>query len=288
MSRNAMEPLSALDVVTYGYKGVLARIGPLSMLCLPVLLLYGLSEAFGFWFQFGNQDTGATLVTGALYLISAIFSTLGIVYLNYSIGLYIRDLFFEESTNPNLFSYLVPRMSLIGVIGIGLMTGAIGIGVAILGVLGLLLFVVPGVMVFSFYYVWSSLIYVAFLAKPEQGVFNAISEVGALLKGNFLRAVGVGLMACVIYVMLYSPFLVVEVAVEFFREQPPSFFSEPWALVVYTLLMAGSGWVSLVIGSGGLIFILNRFYVDLHARHDGGEAIVMQGYHKPEGVIRNS
>lgn len=288
MYQEELKPASAVDIVTYGYKAVLKQLKPLTLLALPMLLASGMAQAGAFWLQVaGDQSSLAYIGVALAVVVLGVGGAIGMLYLTYVLSRYVRDLFFADTVEANLYAYYWPKMSLFGVIGIAFIVAALGLLAAIAGVIGLILLVVPGLMVFSLYYVWSSLVYVAYLAKPQQGIFDSMSEIGALMKGNLLRAAGLGILANVIFFLLYAPFLSLEVATEFFKTQPPSFLGEAWVTPVYGLLMTASGWVNVVIGTGGMLFVLNRFYIDLHIRHIDNKDLTMQGIQRP-GVIRRS
>ncbi len=289
MYQEELKPAPAIDIVTYGYKAVLKQLKPLTLLALPMLLMAAMAQTGAFWLQFtGDQSSLAYIGVAILVVALGIGGAFGMLYLTYVLSRFVRDLFFAESAERNLYAYYIPKMSLFGIVGIAFIVGALGILAAIAGVIGLLLLVVPGIMVFSLYYVWSSLVYVAYLAKPQQGIFDSMSEIGALLKGNLLRAAGLGILANLIFFLLYAPFLSLDILTEFFRTQPPSFISAPWVPPVYGLMMVLSSWVNMVVGTGGLLFVMNRFYIDLHVRHADNKELTMQGIQRPEIVSPGS
>jgi len=260
MSQPVKEPASIFDMVTFGYKKAFKTLWPVTRICLPLLVVYaagsGLIEAIA-----------SGLLPDKLRVdLHNLFSS-ALLVLNWSIACYARDAYWREA-EPNPMTYLKPNRTLLGVAGIGLITAFYGIGAGLAGMLGLLLLVVPGIVIFSYFYIWSGLFYTVYLLEPENGVWAARHRVAALLRGYFKRTAGFGLLAGLVWLLAMTPVIFMSVGLELLKELPPSFFHATLFYGLYGLLDGAMEWFILAFGFTGYSFILNRYYDDLQVRRE--------------------
>lgn len=269
MEPSAESPVSILEIVTYGFKKAVKVFWPVSWLCLPALLLIAV----------GAGCIEALPIEDSTFRVKdALFKPLSlvVVYMNYAIARYTRDVFWEHELKENLWAYLVPDKTLLGICGIGLLTTFYGMGAGLLGMLGLLLLVVPGVAILSYYYVWSGMFYTLYLLKPEEGVWAARHAVARLFKGNFWRTAGLGLLVSLVSLLPMLPMVFLSGGLEILREMPPSFLPPFAFALLYGSLHATVYWISLAICFTGLSFVLNRYYQALQSRFDQSINSVVQ------------
>lgn len=260
-------PTSILDIITYGYKKVFRMMGPLSKLTLPVMLGTGVlsgiyhAQAIGIKLHPSTQGIVLLAISGILYFVAILLQ----VYLYYCTARYVRDIYWEDVPAP-LLTYLRPNKTLLGCIGIGFLTMLAMIPAGIVGVLGLFLLVVPGVVIFSYSLIVSKFVYLVYLGRPNQGVAGAISEAIQLVKGNFWRTVGLGVVTYLIYFMVAMPFGIFQGILAFLTKTTPTFTQSLLFPILYGLSTTGINWCALAIGYAGLVSILYRYYFDLKVR----------------------
>lgn len=261
-------PVSILDIVTYGFKKAVQAFWPVSWLCLPALVCLALGGAV---IESVPIDDSVIRVKDALYKPLSLI----VLYMNYAIARYARDVFWSEP-KENLWTYMIPDRTLWGVCGIGVLTVFYGMGAGLLGMLGLLLLVIPGIAIFSYYYVWSGMFYTVYLRKPEAGVWSARHETARLFKGNFWRTAGLGLVVSLVSVLPMLPMVFLSGGMEILREMPPSFMPTYAFSILYGILYAAIYWVSLGICFSGFSFVLNRYYQELQSRLEQSLSGVVQ------------
>jgi hypothetical protein len=209
--------------------------------------------------------------------ILSVISWAGYVYLSYPIARYVRDAYWNE-TAENLYSYLIPRRSLLGCWGIGLLWAMMAMPVGLVGIIGLLLLIVPGVAVFSYYYSMYSLLIAGYLSDPDRGVFGTISDIFALLKGNFWRTVALGVMTWLIYACMSGALIGLQAGLEMLQEFSPSLTRNLWFPLAYGTLTGVICWFSMAVGHGTVLFVMYRYLFDLRARAQVAAPIDMATY----------
>jgi hypothetical protein len=264
-----LQQASVIDIVTFGYKAGLKSIGPITRLILPIILLYAVSTTSVYTISNEMKAGVQPGVTHWVLLVGmgllSVVSWIGYVYLSYPITRYVRDVYWNE-IDENLYSYLIPRRSLLGCWGIGLLWGLMLLPVSLLGMVGLLLLIVPGVAVFSYYYSMYSLLIAGYMSDPDRGAFSAISEVFGLLKGNFWRTVALGVMTWLIYISMSGMMIGLQMGLELLQEFSPSLTRNLWYPLAYGTLTGVICWFSMAVGHGTVLFVMYRYLFDLRTR----------------------
>ncbi len=278
-----MERASVLEIVTFGYKGMVKSILPLSLIALPFVLLAGIDGYFYFRMSMtGEPDVLAALGHFATQMIG--------MYFFYCVSSYIRDVYWDEAKNP--LAYLLPRMTLFGALGIGFfyMLACLGIGVgvgisavilALLGPLGIVFMVggilclIPAVIYIATYF---SLAFVVYLGTPEDGLLSALGSSFRMISGNFWRSMGLATLVWIINLVINVPVLGVFFAIGVMSSMNASVADSPMFQLGFAGLMAVASWSQVVLGQGGIVFVLNRYYHDLKARLEGGQAVDLAAY----------
>ena len=277
-------PASILDIISYGYKRAVKIIGPVSRFSLPFILILGVGNGIFASALYAQGRVQPQVLLGSLGILP-VFAVLS-WYLHYCVAHYVRDVFWAEPES-NLFSYLLPKRSLLGAVGVMLLSVGMIIPFAIAIVIavffkwaGILVATLPTVIFFTFVYMAFSLIWVAYLKEYSNGLFSAISKSISLLKGNFWRTVGLGVLNFVILCILLSPMNFLNGIIDALSKASSSGvygFGLYNMLSAYTMLFyiikvvlsAVTVWFSLCIGYVGALFMLNRYYADLQARAEG-------------------
>lgn len=261
-------PASILDIISYGYKCAIKSLGPLSKLTWPFIILLGI----------GNGLLISIISPEGRFQRQAMLGALGVLpfiavvswYLHYCVARYVRDVFWEAPAS-NLFSYLLPHRSLLGAIALVLLITVALIPYSIVGIIGIVLLVVPGIVAYTYFYMGSSLMLVAYLKSPPEGVFKAITGTLGLLKRNFWRTIALGLLNFIIICILTSPMSFFSGTLDLVSKMNPSFTHSLPGYILRVSLYSVTVWFSLCIGYVGLVFILNRYLADLQARAQGGD-----------------
>lgn len=258
MSRTPQEPASIFDIVTFGYKQAIKNFGTVFRFCWPILLIYGLSSTLLAWLTHDilpprQQNSLHNGLSGLL------------IYLKYAIIRYTCDTYWREP-HSNLMAYLKPERVIKGLAGIAFITFLYAIGAGLAGLVGLLLLVVPGIAIFSYFYVWSGLFYTAYLINTENGIFAARGQISTLLKGNFKRTAGLGFLIGLVYCLTQIPVFCLIGGLAVLQEQPHASLFYGLYASLSTLV---EGFV-MMFSFTGYCFILNRYYEDLKVRREQG------------------
>lgn len=251
--------LSIMDIVTFGYKKAMKVLSPVSLLCLPAVICLALGTAC---IESLTITDHSSLFRSISYQVLAILP----MYISYAIARYVKDEFWSDA-QPNPLIYLLPDKTLIGILGVGFLTVFYGIGAWFFGSIGLLFLLLPGIIIFSYFYMWSGMFYTVYLLKPQEGIWGARRSLIRLFKGHFWRTVGMGFMTCMVCMLLIVPTFLGSCILAFLKEQPPSFMQNYHFVLAYTVFMAVVQWASY-INFTGYCFILNRYYQALQARLD--------------------
>jgi hypothetical protein len=211
-----------------------------------------------------NNELSDIISMVALWVVYFLSSLL-YSYSHYAVACYIRDVYWGE-TNDSIFSYLIPRKTFLGALGIGILTTCAFIPIGIVGLIGLLLFVVPGVVVFSYSGIATGLMYTAYLGHPEEGVMSTIPECLGLLRGNLWRTVALGTISWLVYLLMSSPMGVFNFLINFMASQSPSFADSLLFPISYAGIFVVISWFAVAFGFSGTLHILNRYYFDLKSR----------------------
>lgn len=264
----AHTPASILDIITFGYKSAFKTLWPISKMALPCLLIYTASQIYPALQLVSLQQTRASQEIlghlGWIAILALVFLPV-FLYLHYCVARYVRDCFWAEP-EANSFRYLLPQKSVWGILCIVLLTIVAFFPVGLIGVIGLVFLVVPGLIVFSYFYSVSSLAYVNYLIQPEQGVMEGIFKPIRLLKGHFWRTIGLGAISFVVLMVISSPMSFFQQILGSMGKFNPS-FANSWSFyALYTVNMLVMMWFNLCIGYVGTLFIMNRYFADLEAR----------------------
>lgn len=278
-----MERASILEIVTFGFKGMVKSMLPLTLIALPYVLLAGIDGYFYFRMSLSGQpDLLAALGHFATQMIG--------MYFFYCASRYIRDVYWEEAGNP--LAYLLPRMTLFGalaigffylvtVLGIGVGVGITAVLMALLGPLGLVVMIggilclIPVVIYIATYF---CLAFAVYLGTPENGLFAAMRESFRMINGNFWRSMGLATLVWIINLIITAPVLGVFFALGMLSTMSASVADTPMFLLGFAGLMAVASWSQVVLGQGGLVFVLYRYYYDLRIRLEGGQAVDLAEY----------
>lgn len=272
-------PASILDIISYGYKRAIKIIGPVSRFSLPFILILGVGNGIFASALYAQGRVQPQVLLGSLGILP-VFAVLS-WYLHYCVARYVRDVFWAEPES-NLFSYLLPKRSLLGAVGVMLLSVGMIIPFAIAIVIavffkwaGILVATLPTVIFFTFVYMAISLMWVAYLKESGNGLFSAISHSMSLLKGHFWRTVGLGILNFVILCILLSPINFFNGMIDALSKASSSglyTMLSAYTMLFYIIkvvLSAVTVWFSLCIGYVGALLMLNRYYTDLQARAEG-------------------
>lgn len=269
MTQANYPPASILDITSYGFRAALRHIGSMTLILLPLLI--PLALGYGFSYATILQASKGDF-TNPMGFVIGIFMQFGCIllsyYLYYVILRYVRDVFFE-AVQPNLFSYLLPKFSLLGVLGLALLLMIAWIPAGIVMLIGFILVIVPGIIAVLYFSVWSSMIFVTYLAHPEKGISSALVEVYQLLKGSFWRSIGLVMLVGLINMIISSPVGIINYISQILVETNPSFLESIWFALAYTTLYGVGAWFHATVGVSGGFFVMYRFYFDLRNRRDG-------------------
>jgi len=263
----AHAPASILDIITFGYKSAFKTLWPVSKLTLPWLLLYTLCQSYSAM-QLAIIQTRVPQEImahmGWIAILALLFMPV-FLYLHYGVARYVRDYFWTEPEG-NSFRYLLPQKTVLGVLGIVLLTIVASVPITIAGLIGLLFLIIPGLIIFTYFYSASSLAYVNYLYQPEQGVLESIFKPLRLLKGHFWRTVGLGFLSFLVLMIISGPLSVFQQVLSAMGKFNPSFMYSWLFYALYTVNMLVMVWFNLCIGYVGTLFITNRYLADLQAR----------------------
>jgi hypothetical protein len=241
-------PTSVLDIVSLGYKQALRSLWPISRLYSPMLALVIVGLIGMIYLRLPKEFLYIWLIAYVLFIL----------YGNYVIARYVRDAL-QSELRKNIFSYWLPDHTLPGTIGIGLMVALFGVAYGVVGMLGLLLLVFPGLAVFIYYHHWVGLCFVDYLRNPGNSISETRQRVGLLLKGQFWRTIALGVIVTLIYLMFdtflsVSGALIRAIAKGF---QSGSMLNSPLYLTVTAFTSCLKLWFSLTFGFSAYCFIIN-------------------------------
>ncbi len=263
----AHAPASILDIITFGYKSAFKTLWPISKLTLPFLAFSTLCQSYGV-VQLASMQT-RKLEEMFPHLVW--LGVMGLIflpvyfYLYYGVARYVRDYFWAEAEG-NSFRYLLPQKTLLGALGIALLTIVASVPISIAGLIGLLFLIIPGLVIFTYFYSASSLAYVNYLYQPEQGVLESIFKPFRLLKGHFWRTVALGFLSFVVLMIISGPLSVFRNLLGAMGQFNPSFLHSWLFYGLSTASILVTVWFNLCIGYVGTLFITNRYLADLQAR----------------------
>ena len=283
MTQPSSPQAPVLDIVSFGFKLILKHIKPLSLLVGPILFMGGMSNGLALMGMYSEIDP--TLKVGVLILggLGAVLSAIMLGFSYYSIARYVRDVF-NDSVEDNILTYFIPHMDLLGLIGLNLMLFVVAIPAMIGILLGALFLIVPGVMLGSLFQVWCGLARVYYLKYTEDGVFHALKESFLLMKGNFLRVIGLGLAAGLVSSILTMPFQFFNMGTRALELLPPSISHSIWFPIAYGFIYVLASWGAVIVGYGGMMCVLNRFVVDLEDRQNPTPPVVPLQQFRPTPV----
>jgi hypothetical protein len=158
----------------------------------------------------------------------------------------------------------------------------LAIPVFIIGGIGLLLLVAPGVMWFSYVFTAYNLISAIVVDKPDLGVFGSIKEGFRLLKNNMLRTIGLGLSSLVISIIITLPLSLINGMIGVYLRKAPASASSIGLFVLSAGIHSALSWFSLTVGLCGTVLIMYRYIQDLKARH--GEIDESNYNHEPSNL----
>lgn len=264
-----LERASVVEIVTYGYKACLKSLWPITRLILPVVLIYAVSITGMYMTCIGIDANGQTGKLQNLLvqvtLIMTVVSWLACAYMYYPVARYIRDVCWNEARD-NVFGYLIPQKSLLGCAGLILLLVAAFMPVAVLGTIGFLFLIVPGMMVFTYFYTWFAMALAIYLGNPELGIINAMSETCNLFRGNNWRVIAVGFPTWFIYAMVSVPLFGVHFGLEMLQALWPFMVQNAFFAIAYLTTTSLTMGISIAVGFSSMLFVQYRFLFDLRAR----------------------
>lgn len=289
------EPVSALDIVTYGYKAGLKSLWPVTRVVLAFALLYA-PLATVYVRAISSQGNSPPDVSMVMFMAAFMLFCLGVTFWSYyAITRYVRDCFRNQvAGNPLL--YLLPRWDLLGGMGIGVvylmslaacgvmfMAGMIammmGLGVvnivsgggspvlfAALGIGVVVLVFLPMLLGINYINTLFGFVFSVYMSSPEKGVFAAFGETFRMMRGHFWRTVGISLMTWVVNFILMLPMGLIGFFSRLLTQSDPTFMDSAAFLIGYTVLAFLGNWVNIAISMSGFVFVLYRYYLDLSLR----------------------
>jgi hypothetical protein len=260
-------PSSIMDIVSCGYKMAFRTLLPISILCLPYLVLF---LAGSIWIELAISNSQDSNTKEQLYNLLR----LPLCYWNYVIARYVCDVL-QDKVRKNLASYLCPGSTFLGVIGIGIITIVYGIGYGIAALLGLLLLVIPGLAVISYYHMMCGMLYIDYLLNPQDGIWAVRKRVAFMLKGQFLRTAALGGIACLVMIVALLPLFIIDMVKVFIEEQAVSVMHSAPFLAAYGCFMTLTEWFTLAFGFAGYCYILNYYWHDLRIREEQANSRVI-------------
>ncbi len=268
---------SVVDIVSFGYKKMFENLWPLTRMCLPILILNGVTwgmiqqEMVGFQDRKDNLSLNDLLQMGLSFVVLFFVSIL-LYYLMYAIVRYCRDLYRDELEEP-WYQYLFPKKSLLGVLGLGFLQVAASIPAIVIIVIGFLFLIVPGVAMLMLFGYGCYLVYLVYIDKPERGVFDSIRYTVELVKPNWLRTIGLACVVTLINMIISIPFSVVSSIISAVAQLMPSLQQSFLYFLTNAVLYTAMYWVQMVIGVGGVAFVLYRYLFDMEYRQASEAAI---------------
>ncbi len=277
-----MEPIKygrapVVDIVSFGYKKFFQHLLPMTKLSLPALLFSGLITGFVYGdlarlegSQAGSDipmsELGFLFVTLGLFLLGLLL----MCYMLYVSLRYARDVYMDE-VDENLYNYLLPKDTLLGIIAISLINFVATIPILVVMVIGFFLLIIPGLVVlvgFVYLGLRFSLVWKIYMLSPENGIIDAYRESWNLTEGNVLRCIGLSFIISFISGLIAFPFGIFEGILKAVAQFNPGFTSGlVFALIASALVML-SYWAKFILGPGGSYFVGYRFLFDLKARKE--------------------
>ncbi len=285
-------PASVMEVVTFGYKAALKCFWPLTVMTAFFSLSYG--PAATWYVRFSQQLADGPSLEKFAYIAFFSLFTLGITLWGYyAMNRYARDLFLAEPGNP--LACLVPGKDLLGALAVGffyllalfglfvgfgilsfgvfLVAGVLSVSMAgseavigIIVIVSLLALMVPMFLCVTGLNTVFGLVLAAYVLNSDAGVFHAFGETFRVLGRNFWRTVGLSFMCWLVNVLLMIPVSAAGGVMGYMSGNSPSFLDSPAFLVGYTLLATVGNWLGMVIGMGGFVNVVFRYYYDLKIR----------------------
>jgi hypothetical protein len=275
MSKPQFSPTAVIDIVSFGYRRLFKNLWPVTKLSLPFVLFSGLTGGFFYsdLLQLQKLDANTTPTIDDLISLGLVYGvfllgTVVMFYALYAILRYVKDLHHDE-VDSNLYNYIFPEGRLWGLLGISLLYGVAAIPLGILMILGFIMLILPGLAVLvGIIYLATRLTmsWVAYMERPEMGMFDAFAQSWRLTADNFWRTLAISFVVAVVSTIINTPFSVLGSISGMVAQLNPSFVSNPVFPVMSSVILAISNWAQYVIGMGGMVFVYFRFYYDLESR----------------------
>jgi len=253
---------SVIDIVSFGYRQAFQNLLPVTKLAIPTIIIGALLGAVQFY-QAGLKPRDPQQIIIALAILPLMFVNL---YNSYCVSRYARDRYFSE-VQDSMFSYWIPNSTLVKVILLGLLGSLLFIPMSIVGLIGIVLLIVPGLIWFTYCFTAYNLIFALLLDKPDLGVLGSIKEGFRLMKNNINRTIGLGLLTGIIYFAIYFPMSFLRGVLSGVARFLHSDASSIGILGLSAALNALISWFAITVGLCGTMFVLYRYITDLKARH---------------------
>jgi hypothetical protein len=266
---------SVLDIVSYGYRTAIKHIWPITLIALPAILL-NMIQGFNLPSTFAEgmarnhaarmAHSAAIVPSGSEFWGWAI--SLVELYFYYCISLYTRDAYFNQIDRP-LYAYCWgEKKSLLAITLFGLLCVLLFIPYIVIGFIGFLFLLFPGVAWFSYISAAYNMSYAMLLQHPSRGVKATVSDVFRLLRQNAWRTVALGLVSWLVNFIIAVPAIIIS-----FGVYTGIKLGNSLAVSLMMALSCGiSNWISFLVGFGGFMFIMYRYIADLKIRHGDMDA----------------
>ncbi len=262
---------SISEILHDGYQGLLESLIPLTKLGLPFFIFGGATS--GFIFSDNSiflhphrihsfQELSKLLAgSGLMILISVVMA-----YVYYIFIRYIRDTY-QNAVKSDLYDYLIPQMDLLGLIGLMLISIFLSIPALVVILIGLILLVVPGIIILIYFSTWVMMLYVTYINNSKAGILEGLRENLGLLKGMFWRTVALGFIAGLVKFLIELPFSFILQAVMAIARLHPGAGQTYSLPILFSVLFSATYWAHFVLGTGGFLFVMMRYYWDLRDQH---------------------
>lgn len=251
------EQLSVLDTVTYGFKAAFKSLPKVSWAILPWVIIYAIADTAGQFFEGGS---------GAVLLFSLIVSWSVLLYMIYPASRTVRDIFLDRTKERYTFKRIREFFCCSGII-FAVWLGMIP--VCLLTLVGLVFFIVPGLIIWGYYIYWTTCVLAIYLAASEKGVIHALKQSFKFRKGHFLRMACIGFLGWFIFSCLSGVMALPIWGMQFMKSLSPSMTHSLWFPAVYAIFSGISIWFTISVGHCGLMFMAYRYYQDSRSGETG-------------------